>query len=522
MPLSDADREAMLLELGANRRLAHGVLLNHRHHHGTPPFHADIIDLIHSDNPRVLILAFRGAAKSTITEEATVIDAAFGEFTNKVILGSSFQRAADRLRAIKYEIEHNEEIEQLFGSLIGPVWNEDKIVLPNGVCIQAFGREQSFRGVKHLDHRPDRLDVDDLEDETAVVTPEAREKLRSWFLKVALPALEPEARVRYFATPLDPDALPMHLRRSGGWTTRVYPIRYLDRSGQPSSTWPDRYPLTWIADTERELRSLGGGREFAQEYMCEPEDQATKLFTAEMIRVAPRVRVWEPVYAVYDPARTVKSTSATTGKVVFSWVANRLIIWDGGGFFWKPDELIDDMFRVDDEYNPVAIGIEQTGLNEWVLQPMRQQQVLRSQPLPIRPLDAPRDKLGFIRSLQPFFKAGEVEFARELVTAREQLLGFPTGRIDFPNALAYALAMRPGQPVYDGFSSANVVEDLEPTKAAQLWLVVNATSAYTCAAMVQFVDGGLHVIADWLREGEPGIALGDIVVSAGILSARRF
>jgi hypothetical protein len=30
-------------------------------------------------------------------------------------------------------------------------------------------------------------------------------------------------------------------------------------------------------------------------------------------------------------------------------------VWDGGAEFWKPDETIEHIFKVNDEYSPVVI-----------------------------------------------------------------------------------------------------------------------------------------------------------------------
>jgi hypothetical protein len=518
-------KQKLIIRLGTNHRLAHEVLFKHRHPDETPDFHYEIVDLVHSDASRLLFLAFRGGGKSTIAEEATVVDACLERFRNKVILGSSLERAVDRLKAIRHEFETNDFINEVFGDLVGPTWNDDKIVLANGVCIQAFGQGQRFRGVKHLDHRPDRLDVDDLEDEESVATPEAREKLKKWFLKVVLPACDPDVRVRMYATPLNPEALPMHLMRTTQWLTRTYPVYFLKVNGKGDAirvpTWPGRYPLDWIDQTEREFAELGATQEFAQEYLCMPEDPRTKTFTEGMLKVVPRVHTWHPTFAAYDPARTVGARSASTGKVVFSWIGPKLVIWEATGRMWMPDELIDDIFRVQDDYHPVAIGIEEQGLHEFINQPLRSQSVLRAEPLPLRTLKPPKGKIDFIRSLQPFFKSGEVEFADAIdPEARAQILGFPTGKLDVPNALAYALIMRPGKPVYEAFGTQHVVEEIRVLRGEQAWLVINATAQYTCAALLQVVRGRLNIAADWVREGGPGEVLEDIVKSASLEAAR--
>ncbi len=514
-PTDDFDKMKAALELAMNRPLAHAVLFAHRHPARTPEFHHEIIELIHSGLPNVLFLAFRGSAKSTLMEEATVIQACLGEFKNKVILGATRARAIDRLTAIKYEIEYNEKIQYLFGDMKGVTWNEDKIVLSNHVCIQAFGPGQSFRGVKHIEWRPDRLDVDDLEDEETIRDIETRASLRSWLRRVVFPALAPWALTRVYATPLDPDALPMHLQRMENWTHRTYPIYRVTPAGEKEALWPALYPIEWVETKEKEYAADGAAQEFAQEYMCVPEDPATKAFTESMLKVEPRVRTWHAVYATYDPARSVGRKSATTGHCVFSWLGSRLVIWRGGADMWLPDQIIDDIAAVDERYTPVAIGVETTGLVEFIEQPLRQRALKLGRPLPIVHLKPPRGQQDFIRSLQPYFRAGEIEWAGPIdPEARAQLLSFPTGKRDFPNALAYALYMRPGQPVYQEFGRESVMDDLPMVNGEPLWLAVNATPQYTTGVLVQAVHGGLRVLRDWAIEGPPGENLGDIVRAA--------
>jgi hypothetical protein len=510
-------REDVVLRFGRDRKLAHQVLFRHRHPDATPPFHHELTDAWHSTIPNFLAMAFRGGAKSTLAEEAIVLGAAMGLIRNVLILGSNSDRANDRLRSIKHEIETNELLIQLYGELVGTTWNEAKVVLANGVVLQAFGRGQSLRGVKHLDSRPDFCFADDIEEEEHVRTPEARQETLSWFMSVVLPALDKGARVRVNATPLDRDALPLTLARQPGWQTRIYPIEHVDKHGDRVATWPARFPLTWVDEKRQEYHALGMAHEYEREYMCRAEDPARKVFTSAMFKIEPRVRSWQPTFAFYDPARTVKTTSATTGWACWSWIGSKLIVWDGGAESWRPDEMIAHMFRLDEEFAPVAIGVEETGLNEFLMQPLRQEQLKRAYLIPVEAWNAPRGKLEFIRGLQPFFNAGEVVLAKD-IPAKAQFLSYPTGKIDFPNALAYALKMRPGQVIYDEFSGANVGDELLIRSRVPLHLALNAGDGVTTGVLLQYVDGCLHVLADWVKEGDPGAVIANMVSEAALLA----
>ncbi len=516
-------REPILLRLARDRVLAHQTLFIHRHSNATPPFHDEMIRDWHDRRKlRLVRKAFRGGAKSTLGEEAITIMACFREFRNCVILGESETRAVERLRAIKHELEHNPYIEELFGNLVGSTWTDTKVILSNGIILQAHGKGQSLRGVKHLDARPDLWLIDDLEDNESVATPEARDKLLKWFFSVVLPAADPGARFIVVGTPLDPEALLEKLAADPSWEVRTYPIEHKDKYGVLTATWEDRFPLPEINKIRDQFERQGLTNQFAQEYLCQSVNPATKPFTAEMFRVEPLIRSWHAVYAMVDPARTAKpDSSATTGVAIWSWIANRLIVWDSYARFWKPDEIISDMFRVGEQYQPVTLGVEEDGLNEFILQPLRQAQVGRGVSLPIRAVRAPKGKLDFIRGLQPFFNAREVVFAQELPDLKSQLLSFPTGRIDAPNALAYALSLRPGSVIYDSFSVQNIFEDLQPAPGVTCHLAVNASQFTTCAVLVQLVEGCLHVIADWVREGDPGLTLAALVTEAVVESGRN-
>jgi hypothetical protein len=511
-PIDLSDREAALVELGRQPRFAHQLLFKHRHPQATPTFHYEMIDDLWSSEQRVLELAFRGAGKSTIAEEYICLAACFQKFRNFIIVGESATRACERLAAIKHELDFNEWLLFLFGNMHGPVWNEDKVVLSNGTVIQAFGRLQSLRGTKHDDARPDGCLIDDIEDEESVNTPEGRNKAELWLMRTLLPALAPGAKVRMLANVLDPDCLAMRLKKAGGWLVREYPWEYISKKdGRRRATWPSRFSLAHIDHTRSSFQALGRLNEYMQEFMVQAVDPSSRTFTSDMFKIIPRVRTWEPVFAMYDPARSIKATSAHTGKVVFSWIGQKLIVWEADGQHWMPDQILADIFQTAETYQPIKIGVEKEGLEEFLLQPIRTEMVRRNTIIPVVAMPAPAGKIQFIRSLQPFFMSGQVEFVKELPILREQLLSFPTGRIDVPNALAYALRMRPGLPVYENFGFKNVQDEIPVLRAAACYLAINATRQHTAAVLVQRRGGILLVLRDWLAEGDPGAVLDNMV-----------
>lgn len=380
-----------------------------------------------------------------------------------------------------------------------------------------MGKGQSLRGVKYLDARPDGVFGDDLEEPEDVRTPEARERLLNWFLFDLIPALDVNtAHARVAATPLDPEALPAQLIRAG-WSHRRYPIEYVDDTGTRRATWPDREPIDKIDERRNAAVKVGKLRQYNQEFMCVSETAGEKAFRPEAFRIEPQVRTWQAVYGFFDPARTVGAQSATTGFACWSWIGGRLVVWDAWGKALMPDEQIKAMFDFNEEYHPAWIGVEEDGLNQWLLQPIRQEQSRRGVTLPLRAVKAPTGKLDFIRnSLQPFLNARELYFAKDLPDLKAQMMSFPTGKIDCPNALAYAVRMRSGAPMYEDFGGRNVMEEIAPVAGIKPWLLMGATNSMVTAVLVQTSGGALRILWDKVLEGEPSALAATILNEASL------
>jgi hypothetical protein len=398
------DRQELLARLYRNRPLAHKVLFKHRHPEASPPFHKEMIDDWHGPAKGVVDIVFRGGAKSTLAEESIALMGAFREFGNCLVVGENYERAASRLAAIRREIETNDLFQQAFGDLRGDTWGEDRLVLSTGICIQCLGKGQSLRGIKHFDQRPDLVFGDDLENRQDVSTPDNRKKIHDWWSFDLMPAMDPKGRWRMAATTLHPEALPEMLARDPEVIVHRYPWYYLDDDGEKVASWPERFPLASIEKIEASYIARGQLQGYRQEFMCQAEAPEMKPFKQEMFRIEPQVRTWQAVYSMTDPARSIRKGAATTGHVVWSWIAA------------KPDRLgrlgqahparRDRRPRCSKPLRlpPTWVGVEEDGLNEFLMQPIRQEQVRRGVTLPLKAVKAPIGKIDFIRGLQPFFR----------------------------------------------------------------------------------------------------------------------
>lgn len=488
---------------------AHLYFFEHRHTDLSPEFHTAAIEAIWNyDIQKYLSLIFRGGAKSTLMEEATTLMACLGAFKHALIVGDTESRAADRLTAIKHELETNERLLYHFGPLQGEPWGYTQACLSSNIMIRAFGRNQKLRGIKYLDSRPDFLFLDDIEDEESVNSEEQIEKTMRWVMSVVIPSMDRYKRIiRMAATVIHPNACCVQFSKDASWITHKVPVWYYNEEHTLVSSWEDRFPLQDMLSLQREFERMGKAREFSQEYLCEAESSATKAFDVTHVPVDLNLHhTFEPTIILVDPARTTKATSSLTGFVVISWVNQRLIIWEAEGLTIRPSDIIDRIFELDARFNPVFIGVEKDGLEEFIMQPLRDEMARRQTPLPIVPIKAPRGKLEFIRGLQPYLSAGEVIAAKPVPLLQAQLQNFPAGKIDTLNALAYALQMHPGEPVYqhfvpDEFVYASILEELP--KHRKVIYAINATSTCSAGAALTLFRGKLAVLLDTVIEGPP-------------------
>ena len=515
-------REDLLRAFNSDRIYAHEILFAHRHKDVTPEIHHQILRAFYGPHPKIALQAFRGAAKSTLLEEHVILKALFREFSFSIFVGNSYDMACERLTAVKEELTNNDMLIELFGDQHGPVWSVGEIVLSNGIKIQSIGARQAMRGVKHNDHRPDYAAIDDLEDEEMVATKEAIIKNKRWFNGTMRPAMSPDGKIRMLGTPLHPDALIEQLMTRPDWLSLRFPIMYLDKDGKEQSSWAARFSTEWIQNLRAEYVADGALTEFDQEYMCRAENAELKTFKPEMIKILPAKTTWSAKKLLVDPARTVKEkTSAQTGYVVQSWIGNKLVVHEAIGRFHKPDEIVDQIFKFDEEYKPVEIAVEVDGLEEFLMQPLRNEMLKRGIVLPLVGVRAPRDKIRFITGLQPFYNAQEVIHAKHLPELDAQLLAFPKGRMDILNAEAYSLKQRTGLPVYEDFSDAHVSEAVERLPKSQHFLCVSARAVVTAGALLQYSEYGIRVLCDWVEPGPPVECLRKIVDEATILAGKK-
>ena len=238
----------------------------------TAPFQLEMFRLTEDETAKmVVIVAFRGSAKSTIMTTSYPLWAILGKQQKKfvVILGQTQQKAQQYLLNIKRELESNE----LLKKDLGPFqeernqWGAQALVIPKFNAKIATGSvEQSIRGIRHGPHRPDLIIVDDIEDLTSVKTREGREAAYTWLTGDIIPAGDRNTKFIVVGNLLHEDCVVRHLQRNieDGKTTGIskeFPL--LDETGK--SLWPGKFPTE--AEVEQERNKVMDERAWQREYL---------------------------------------------------------------------------------------------------------------------------------------------------------------------------------------------------------------------------------------------------------------
>lgn len=511
----------ILRQISADRALGSSMLFPHRHRNLTPDFHIQVMDMWQSADEFVVIEAFREGAKTSLSEEFLLIEALFANFGYLLIFGETYTKACQRIEAMKHELLTNEKIHSLFGKQKGTTWAENKIVLPNGVALEAHGWEEEIRGYKHYDRRPDRAYLDDIENKQLVRDTATVDSNWKKLHMELMPAMDKElGKIRMTGTPLADDCMIRRATGSEHWLHGSFPIcdGEIDNPDTVAS-WPDRYPMGWIRGKRDHYASEGMLREFNQEYMLIATGSQGKPFTEDMLRfedVAPRS--YAPRVAILDPARTVEvKTSDQTGYVVASRIGTRIYVHESAGKYWQPDEIVQGAFDLSLKHDDAEVAIEKNSLDGWLLQPIRAKMLTLGRSLNLRVLNAPqdRDKAQFIMGLRSFFLAGDIILVggraahQQLVS---QILNFPSGKKDVLNALAYVNRVFSGIPVYGDFGEANIVQGYLLPRGARLLLGANASGSDTCAVLCALDGQYLTVLADFVSPLMPSDAVPDIAM----------
>lgn len=248
----------------------------------TADFQRDIFALTEDEKlPLCVVVAFRESGKSSIITTSYPLWAILGKQQKRFVLviSQTQHKAQQCLRNIRHELEGNDILKEDMGPFQeepGP-WGMQGLVFSNSGAKIAIGSvDQSIRGIRHREFRPDLIILDDIEDTASVKTQGGRNKAWEWFTSEILPASK-NARVFAVGNLLHHDSLLKRVEAhiNSGHTDGVYREYPIIKDGIP--LWLGKFPSAVEVEAERRriMDRVAWHREFLLEIV--PDDDQVVL-----------------------------------------------------------------------------------------------------------------------------------------------------------------------------------------------------------------------------------------------------
>lgn len=458
--------------------------------------HGKIFDLIDGPSQKVAIAAPRGWGKTSIVALSLIARYILFRHTDFICyINKSHDAASLQTENLRRELVTNKEIKALFGPLktsrLGPEFEEvfskkawvayDTLVWPRGVG-------QQVRGVLFRNDRPGLIVIDDLEDPDRIENEDIRNGWYQWLYAdviKAIPRIGPMAKtwkIVYIDTLKHEDSVLQKLLDSPEWdSVRLEACDDNFESTAPNFMSNEDIEKEWQQHVDagqtdvffRELRNLPISTKDAAfqqgyfKYYNLPPNKPLREEDINTLDIEVQQNQNIETVVLLDPAKTVKIHSSETAIVGIGidLASAKVYIRDCVSEKLYPDEIYDSMFGMAQMLGAKVIGIEETSLNEFIKQPIKNEMFRRGSFFELVWLKARggMKKELRIKELVPYYRGGYIYHNASCSTIKkleQQLLMFPRSALwDLMDCLAYLVEMLELGERY--FSPSGNPEDIE-------------------------------------------------------------
>ena len=429
--------------------------------------HKEVCQLIDDDSIQHLVIAaWRGFGKTSIVQTALPAQRILFNRSKFIVpISATSMMAVLQSENLKREIQSNSLIRKLWPEMKSDNFAKEMWVANNGfpgTLVLPRGSGQQIRGLLHANSRPNLFIVDDLEDSESVLNPERRSRTMEWFYSDVLGSTErgsKDYRIIVIGTVLGDASLLNTLLHDSNWTS----VRYELCNDDFRSNWKEQMTDEQILDLYRKYQERGLQDVFYREYRNIPIAAERVPIKCEMFKyyTPEEVRSPENVFVVIvDPAKTTGTTACDTA-IVGCGINNRkgevyVVDLDGGQM--HPDEMYRAALFMCHRIGARTIGLEVTGLDEFVIWPMRSAIQRSGMGVELVELRPKRGSTMYIdgklhsgkesriaAALVPLYRQGQVKHNAnhpKMPLLEGQLLSFlSNGKKDFADALSYVVGL---------------------------------------------------------------------------------
>lgn len=434
------------------------------------PFQHEIIEMLDVRDEVVVPMAVaapRDFSKSTLVSFGYTLHQVIFKLRNFAILGSDTEGLAEDLTFyMKLELEHNQRMQHDFGKRVLPR-GADGDFITNNSRVLARGSGQRVRGLKHIQHRPDLVILDDLENDKNVKNPRlVKEKLK-WIREAVYPAIDVKGSLFIVGTILSKRSALATMIHSPEepyrhWRRAIYRALNKDADGNLISLWPQRWPVKTLLAQKKEMGSIS----FNKEKQNDPRDDEG-MFREEWLKLYDPAELKGKALQVagfFDPS-TDRGGANDYKAFITVGLDNTEMVYYVLGAFIRRSSLVQlyaaivasvKAGLVNIPYS--VVGMEDNGFQTLAVEGLAGAAKTAKVTLPLRTRTSKLAKETRLAGLSPLVESGVVRFPypqyqdEDMRLLIEQLIYFPSPTIndDGPDALegAVDLLKGPGVGVY--------------------------------------------------------------------------
>ena len=226
----------------------------------TPVVHYQLLDNIFSGKSRLAILCFRGFAKSTMCSEYLPLYCAvmgklegFGEVSYMLFIGDSLENGCRNMRR---NMENRYNTSEFLQQYLPKARFTDTMIEFTNVegkqfAIRLAGAQQSIRGTRYLNKRPELCIMDDILTDEDARSVTCIGKVKDTIHKGVAKALHPtHNKIVYIGTVFNANDPLYEVIESGRWSPSVFPVceQFPVAKKDFKGAWEDRFPFEAVKE----------------------------------------------------------------------------------------------------------------------------------------------------------------------------------------------------------------------------------------------------------------------------------
>jgi hypothetical protein len=400
----------------------------------------------------------RGFSKTTLTKGAFLYELITNYTTYGIFLSATATHAEAQLQDIKTELETNSLLREAYGNQVptradSQSWTGDEIQLLCGSILVARGRGGQVRGLTYQGKRPNKVCLDDVEDEDSIATSTLRDKTKRWFYGSVAPAgqlmegatgeswAQEALQIINLGTLLGAESLIMDLNKDPTFST----VRFGARVQPNLMLWPFKMSEPTYLRMRDNAKKTGTLGHFSKEYDSTIRVDEDAVFPSVFHYVPVAISDLIARSLALDPAISEEAKADEAALIVAGRHRDSGALWfldEWGGVGKSPTQKLDALFEYHRKWQTTHNGIEAVAYQAALLHLAREKMAKERYFFiitPIRPGSKQTKAERIVGTLSPRYKANFIYHQRPLAKLESGLMDWPNGRKDFADAAAMAL-----------------------------------------------------------------------------------